>query len=307
VRKALIRLACALIAFVIGVTVNQFKPAKNQTTATVDNVDVIQHIEPPSDDRLALSDLFTSHKDVGLYNGWLIEKRHNHTGLADSLEDIQTYIVISKHGRKSLIFDAMVYHPAGNNAEFELVSLLGSSTHQLAISQEVGRGGAQWIVDLSSTARVLFDGPAWGVGRESSDCEFRDLDGDGIFEISLPITDFYSLSDKTGVAGAPLPMINFKYDLVTRKYQPANHVLARVYQESPDIAPDANDSYFRSAVIGYTLGLIYEGERERAWKYFNATYNLGDNKEIKARINKILLNQPVYKFIYKHSLIRSNS
>jgi hypothetical protein len=199
------------------------------------------------------------------------------------------------------MFDARVYHPAGNYADFDFVYLLGTSTPQLAISQEVPRGGSQWIVDLAGTPRVIFDGVAWGVGRESNDCEVRDLDSDGVFEISVPITDFYSLMDKMSVGQCPLPIITFKYDSTKRKYVPINHLLnesSSVRGIEPE--KESNELYVRSVILRDMLDLIYQGKRQRAWRYFDRTYNLADKKEIERRVKDILKDQPVYKYIYNN-------
>jgi len=311
VRKFLIRLGCAAIAFGLGLTVHRFKPAQNVAHSPVSKVINSPQSQPnfvdkidrsPEDqligDSLTLEDLLTSDKNVYIFNGYLIEKRYRNND--ESFLGIQEYISISKNGARPVIFDAKIDHPQGNSADFEVVSLLGPGTLQLAISQTVGRGGAQWIVDLSAKPRAIFDGVAWGVGREAGDCEIEDLDGDGIFEISLPITDFYSFMDKMAVADVPLPMIAFKYDPHKRRYFPANHILGTDQFQPREIPSYGNDLYFRSWVLDHMLELIYQGKRDQAWQYFNRTYNLDDKKEFERRVKDILRDQPIYKFIYKN-------
>jgi hypothetical protein len=302
VRKLLIRLACVAITFGLGLTLHQFKSAQNIKLSPVNvNTPQTQLKSPehqPIDDRFTLADLLTSEQNVALFNGYLIEKRYRNGD--DSFFGIQEYVAISKNGMKPLIFDAKIDHPQGNTADFEWVSLLGSSAHQLAISQEVGRGGAQWIVDLSAEPRVIFDGEAWRVGREADDCEIEDLDGDGVFEIIVPITDFYSFMDKMAVSNVPLPRITFKYDPHKRRYFPASHTLGLDQPKPRDIPRDGNDFYFRSRVLDQMLELIYKGKRQQAWQYFNTTYNLNDKKEFERRVKDILRDQPIYKYIYKN-------
>ena len=310
-RKLLIRIGCAAIAFGLGLTIHRFKSAQNVAHSPVSKVINSPQSQPnlvdksdgpledqPIDDRFTLADLFTSEQNVALFNGYLIEKRYRNGD--DSLFGIQEYVSISKNGMKPLIFDAKIDHPQGNSADFEWVSLLGSSAHQVAISQEVGRTGAQWIVDFTPNPKVIFDGDAWRVGRESGDCEIEDLNGDGIFEITLPIADFYSFMDKMAVGNVPLPMITFKYDPHSRRYLPANHVLDLDPPKPRDIPNDGDDLYFRSCVLDHLLDLIYKGKRHEAWQYFNRTYNLDDKKEIRQRVTNILSRQPVYKYIYKN-------
>lgn len=250
---------------------------------------------------MQFSDLLTSEESLHL-NGYLIKK----TIKTFTFEDLngyrsdQSYIELSKGATPLRSFDASAYHPSGNGADFGLFPFLGPQSQQVAISQDISRGGAQWIVDLSSMPRVVFDGPAWGVGRESYDCVVEDIEGDGIFEIRLPITDFYALMDKMAMAGIPLPMITFKYDLAKMGYFPINDILegssANVAQNEPE---ESNRHYFLSQILGKTLDLVYEGKRTEAWQYYNAAYNLDDKKEIERRVKNILRDQPVYKFIYK--------
>lgn len=252
---------------------------------------------------MQLSDLLTS-EDSLKFNGYLIRKamRTYTFDDMDGYRSDQGYVVISRGATQFRSFDAGLYHPAGNRAAFGLVPFLGTQSQQVVISQDISRGGAQWIVDLSSTPRVIFDGPAWGVGRESDDCEVEDVDGDGIFEISLPITDFYALMDKVGMAGIPLPMITFKYDSTKRSYFPVNHLLDRsseaFLQDAPR-EPEPDEPYFVQRILGPTLDLVYAGKRAEAWQYFNGAYNLDDKKEIERRVQEILRDQLVYKYIYK--------
>jgi len=230
------------------------------------------------------------------HNQYRIEKRFK--SIAGERQD-QAYVVLSKNGKVIQSFDGVAYHPQGNSIGFGLFGFLGANTQQLAITQEVFRGGVQWIVDLTPTPRVIFDGRAWQVGREGADCEVQDTDGDGVFELSLPITDFYKLMDKMSMSGIPLPMITFKYDSQKRKYYPVNHVLPSAQTNLFEQPDRTNEFFFRSAVLRNMLELIYQGKRDRAWQYFNSTYNLDDKKKIERRVKTILRSQPVYKYIYK--------
>ena len=232
------------------------------------------------------------------YNGYLIEKRLK--SIPNEME-AQAYVVLSKNGKVIRSFDGMAYHTMGNSVGFGLFNFLGSHTYQLAITQDVPRGGVQWIVDLTSTPRVIFDGRAWQAGREGADCDIQDIDGDGVFEISLPITDFYDLMDKMSVGQCPLPMINFKYDFSEHRYVPVNHLLNGSNTSGKlDPSRKSDAFYMRSTILDHTLELVYHGQRDKAWQYFNSTYNLDDKKEIERRVKAILRTQPVYKYIYKN-------
>jgi hypothetical protein len=305
VRKLLIRILCVLITFRLGVGVYLLQRAPQLPPSDMKN-EQPQPLEPklplPTYDGNSFSDLLTDNEAL-TYNGYLIESRYKTVPFGvGNQEENQGYVVLSKAGKLIRSFDGHAYHPLGNITAFGLFSFLGTTQKQIAIAQDVYRGGAQWIVDLSSTPAVVFDGPAWGVGRESIDCEVKDVDGDGVFEISLPITDFYALMDKMTVGSVPLPQITFKYDSNKRKYYPVNHILNRSTDSSePDVYGESNELYVRSAIIGHMLELIYAGKRNKAWQYFDAAYNLGDKKEIERRVKDILRDQPVYKYIYnKH-------
>ena len=308
-KKLLTRIGCAILTFSIGVGVNGLtfsdKDYPQAVVAEVQTPTVAESRSPiPVDDWTSFSDLLTDEETVH-YNGYVIERRYKDLQLADWLYRDQGFVVVSKNGKHVVSFDELAYHPLGNITEFGLFSFLGSDIKQLAISQSVPRGGMQWIVDLSSRPRVIFDGDLWRVGRDDADCLVEDLDGDSVFEISLPITDFYALMDKMAMSDIPLPTITFKYNSAQRKYLPANHFLRPLPELFPSdadiIAAQEETSGLRggSIVINNLLTLIYAGKREQAWRYFNATYNLADKKEIERRVKAILRDQPVYKFIYK--------
>jgi hypothetical protein len=210
-----------------------------------------------------------------------------------------TYAVVRRNGRTLSKFDSGLLSPLVNSTEFGLFSFLGGKTKQLVVSQDLPRTGTQWVASLLPRFRIIFDGQAWGVGRESDDMGIIDLDHDGVFEISVPITDFYELQDKMSMSQIPLPDIIFKYDLGKRKYLPANHqnYLVEEMKDSDDV--DTNDEpNHRSLVLRKMLTLIYAGKRTDAWKRFDQVYKLSDKEEIRRRVNSILSRQPVYKFIY---------
>ena len=268
-RNLLIRILCALVTFRIGVGVYLIQRAPQPLPSDI-SVEQPQPLQPTlplsTSDGNSFSDLLTDDEAL-TYNGYLIERRLKTVPFeVGKREEDQGYVVLSRAGKLIRSFDGHAYHPLGNSTAFGLFSFLGTTQKQIAISQDVYRGGAQWIVDLSSTPAVVFDGPTWRVGRESDDCKVKDVDGDGVFEISLPITDFYTMMDKMTVAGVPLTQITFRYDSNKRKYFPVNHILNRSTDSSePDVHGESNELYIRSAIIGHMLELIYQGRRDKAW------------------------------------------
>ena len=221
---------------------------------------------------------------------------------SSSLIDV-SYALLTRKGRALARFDDNIYFGMGNDTRFGLISVLGGSVKQVIISQDVPRGGTQWIIDLSRRARVIYDGPRWAVGREGDDMGVTDLDGDGVYEITVPITDFYDLQDKMSMAQIPLPEIVFKYDPRTREYLPANPLFQDYLFKgitSPADISATDELNHRSLVLRSTLTFIYAGKRQEGWEYFDHYYKLKDESEIRRRVKSILARQPVYKFIYNH-------
>jgi hypothetical protein len=213
-----------------------------------------------------------------------------------------SYGVLNRSRKRLMKFDANVYFGLGNSMRFGLISILGDHTKQAIISQDVYRGGVQWIVTLSRHPRVIFDGRIWSVGREGDDLGIVDIDGDGVYEMTVPITDFYVLHDKMSMSQIPLPSIIFRYDRVKRAYLPANRRF-RTYllQDLESIDSHLAISHpfeHKSAALKELLTYIYCGRRTEGWRFFDRTYALDDREEIRKRVKSILRQQPVYKFIY---------
>ncbi|HVS81602.1 MAG TPA: hypothetical protein VHE60_07690 [Pyrinomonadaceae bacterium] len=212
-----------------------------------------------------------------------------------------TYAVLKRKGIVLAKFDDNIYFGMGNDTRFGLFSFLDGPTKQLVISQDIFRGGTQWIISLSPQPRIIFDGPDWAVGREGDDMRTIDLDHDGVFEISVPITDFYDFQDKLPIARIPLPEIIFKYDARAMKYVPANpffesYALHGISDLEVEKSTDEFDQ--RAMALENLLAFIYVGKQNQAWDFYNRSYNLSDKEEIRRRVKAILIRQPVYKFIY---------
>ena len=207
-----------------------------------------------------------------------------------------SYAVLMKNDRPLLTFDGAIYFGLGNNTEFGLFELQGNGSQQFIVSQTVPRGGRHWVVSVSPEVRVLFDSGDYGVGRE----EFYviDLDKDGIYEISLPVTAFYLMQDKMYIGEIPLPEIIFKYDPKLQKYLPANHLFPdyalRDVESDIERLNNENGNYL-SKRLDILLRYVYARQAKKGWAFFDREYRRPDKKEIKARIISILKNAPVYK------------
>jgi hypothetical protein len=254
-----------------------------------------------------IGDVLTDDETLS-YHGYLVEKRHKKVRYEyppkmrsrPSWLDV-SYAVIKRKGVVLSRFDDNIYFGMGNNTRFGLFSFLGSPTKQIVISQDIFRGGTQWVVNLSPRYRIIFNGPNWGVGREGDDMGIIDLDHDGVYEITLPITDFYDFQDKLPIARIPLPEIIFKYDAITMRYVPVNPLFeSYALHGTSDLEVEESTDEFdqRAMVLETLLAYIYVGKQKQAWDFYDRSYKLSDKEEIRRRVKAILIRQPVYKFIY---------
>ncbi|MGH9958737.1 MAG: hypothetical protein ACREBC_16670 [Pyrinomonadaceae bacterium] len=254
---------------------------------------------------------FFVNEDRSDHQGYTIKRRFRKTLLEYGVEtgvrnhwiDVQ-YVTVEKTGKRLKIFDANLYLSlGGNTVDFGYFPFLDDQSQQLFVSQDIFRGGCQWVVSLSPVVRVIFDGQELGVGREASDLGAIDLDRDGVHEITAPITDFYQLHDKMSMSQIPLPTIVFKYHPTKQRYLPANssfrdYVFEGIV-EVPSASKDLADQFnHRSVALNNLLIHIYAGDEGNGWKTFNRAYQLGDKSELQLRIKSILRNQRVYNFIY---------
>lgn len=99
-----------------------------------------------------------------------------------------SYVVVRHKGKLIAKFDGDIYFPLGNSAEGGLFPLLGKGSKQLIVSQDIFRTGVQWVADFSKGFKIIFDGEKFNVGREGSDMAISDLDSDGVYEITVPMT-----------------------------------------------------------------------------------------------------------------------
>ena len=206
--------------------------------------------------------------------------------------------VIKRNGKVVAEFDGLD-HPVGSTTEFGLFDLLGDKTQQLIVSATAPRNGRHWVVSLQPDFRVLFDSDEYGVGRE----EFYviDIDKDGIYEISLPVTAFYCMHDKMYIGEIPLPEIVFKYDPYRKKYLPANSYYAdyalRGIDDEKRRLNDKNN-YFSSR-LSILLLYIFAGKEPEGWAFFDDAYRRPDKQEMRLRIQSVLNEQPLYKYLYQ--------
>jgi hypothetical protein len=215
------------------------------------------------------------------------------------------YAVLAQHGRTLFRFDGLDAG-FGNSIQFGLFSFLGKRGKQLVVSQDIYRGGNQWIVSLGRRPRVIYDGGVWLTGRESDDMSIADLDADGVYEIITPTCIFYGF-ESLCPACTPLPSIIFKYSERWKRYFPANRKFAallldgiedREHRIRPPGSPPDNMNHL-SDVLTVVGEYVFAGRERKAWTFYDRAYKLPDKKRMKARIRSVLNDSPVYRFIYQ--------
>jgi hypothetical protein len=268
----------------------------------------------PALDEVWAGDIFTDDEEL-TYRGYTVRKRSKRVRLdvppeTEPIWGEGDYVVLERAGKVVANFDAGMYTPMGNATSFGLFPLLGGGEKQLIVSQDISRGGNQWIVSLSPRARVIYDGDEYKAGREGNDMGIVDLDRDGVYEITQPVTRFYGFMGwKLAPARTPLPTVIFKYDQKAQTYLPAN-ALFRDYLLK-DVAaarerltgPDDHINHLAD-VLNIVLGYIFAGDEEGAWAFYEGAYNLPDKAEVKKEIEAELKDDPVYRFMYKRAAKR---
>lgn len=247
------------------------------------------------------------------YKGYVVQKRYKKVKLdyppeskePSGLVDV-SYAVLKRRGKVLAKFDG-IYFGAGNETSFGLFSFLGGSTKQLVVSQDIPRGGNQWIVSLSPRFRVIYDGFKFSTGREAYNMGVIDLDHDGIYEITQPITAFYEFSKWLPVSRTPLPTVVFKYDAKAGRYLPANrrfqaYLLRDVKKAKKQISGPENRIKHLADILPIVLDYIFAGKEKDAWAFYEMAYKLPDKAEVKGNIKAVLKKQPVYRYIYRKSV-----
>jgi hypothetical protein len=256
-----------------------------------------RNLIPAREEPRQLSDIF-SDEDLS-YRGYEVKRLTQKVRDETDREIEVSYAVLTKNKRRLLKF-AGLYFGAGNNTEFGVFDLLGQKSQQIIVSQTVPRGGRHWVVRVSPDVRVLFDSWDFDVGRE----EFYviDIDKDGVYEIVLPVTAFYSMQDKMYIGEIPLPEIIFKYNAKARRYLPANarfadYALHGIDRDLDQLRKD--DSNYLSRRLDILLRYIYAKQAPDGWATFVSAYQRPDRKEIMARIQSVLKDNATYKYLYR--------
>ena len=316
-RTYLLRIALALLTFVIGLATNRLSTAVHHRAVPGMTASQNANVIPPPAARARRFwpeprslDLEFVGTETLVYDGYLVKRFYKTARIEDAREEAGrlkpvevevSYGRLAKNGKILATFDAGAYHPMGNATDFGLFSLLGTETKQLVVSQSIWRGGQYWIVSLTPPARIIFCSGDWDVGR-GDNIRAIDIDNDGVDEIVDETTAFYDLQDKLTTMQIPLPEVIFKYDAKSKKYLPANnlhqdYLLRDMDAGVPTVSPPDNFNHL-SDVLKVTLRLIYAGREDEGWAFYDKSYKLADKEEIRARVMADLREDSVHQFLY---------
>lgn len=279
--------------------------AQSQTSAAGEGVEATPRQTNVEESPRLIDDAFVKGDSLS-YGGYVLEKRWKRVRYVYPREMKSppewldaTYAVLRRGRRVVAVFDG-VYSALENATHFGLFSFLGGDSKQLAVSLTIPRGGRHWVVDLSSGARVVFDSGDYEVGRE--ELSVIDVDRDGRYEISMPVTAFY-MFEEMSMAETPLPEIVFKYDKQAGKYLPANAdfpaYALRGVEDGMRGLDSAEGHGYLSKRLDILLRYVYAGRRQEGWNFFNREYRRADRDVLASKIRAELKRQRLYQFIYR--------
>lgn len=219
----------------------------------------------------------------------------------------------NKRLRKIVLAEALLHR---DTIKVEFRSLLAKLTKQLVLVEYSGGAHCCYqyqIFDLYPRFREIFNSEAFPVFDYMTDLEFKDLDGDGVFELVDDINTFASY--QSVFSGSVMPEMVFKFDRRTAKYRPANeqfksYVLRGVAEEIRDLQQENNKrqnkdpgfdgTSYEHKALDVLLKYVYAGEERRGWRFFEQNYQTGfyDTRDIKS----MLAQDGAYRYIYRHSL-----
>lgn len=253
------------------------------------------------DKTLNISDYYTQEDSLE-YKGYVIRKIAHKEKPEGLTEAVVTDAVIQKNGKTLLKFDG-IYYGLGNATDFGLFPFLGENEKQLVVSHTIPRGGAHYVIDFSPDPKVIFNSESFEIFGE--DFGIKDIDSDGIYEISLVKSVYYF---NFASSETPFTRIIFKFDNQTEKFLPANHKFPEFkHKEIDDQIKRFNESKDKrfSDVLGLTLTYIYAGRENEGWKFFDENFapddwalgKVEDKEQTKEKIKAALKKEAIYKFI----------
>jgi hypothetical protein len=202
--------------------------------------------------------------------------------------------------------------------KYGILNLLGKNSQQLIVFTYSGGAHCCYdysIYDLEPTIRAVYDSSIYDSGNVIGDELVPvDVDGDGISEFYRDVMAF-DYWGSGGHALASFPPAVFAYDKNTRRYAIANKrfpdfVMKRLddllalaaHDDWPDL--DTKSEYL---VRTRFLYMVYAGQRDAAWKYFDENYRsssgTGYQEQFKEKFKReakdIFAKDPIYLSMYR--------
>jgi hypothetical protein len=201
--------------------------------------------------------------------------------------------------------------------KYGLYNFLGTASKHLIVFTY--SGGAHCcsdyaIFELKPKLRVIYDSNIADSGNEvGNELVPIDIDGDGVFEFHRDVMAFDYMG-AAGHAGATFPPAIFAYDKKAAKYVPATKrfpgfvekqledLLSKLDTTSETDVEALNEYRVRTKF----LFMVYAGQRDTGWKYFEENYRSADGKgyqeqfkeQFKKKFLEIFAKEPTYLSIY---------
>jgi len=203
--------------------------------------------------------------------------------------------------------------------KYGFFNFLGGENKQLVVFTYSGGAHCCYgytIFDLTPKFTVLYDttksdsADADDVGNELVPV---DIDQDGVYEFYQDVMAF-DYDAPGGHSTSTFPPAIFAFDKSSHKFVPANKrfpefVLNRLRKNLADLKPWAEDSAKRGTVIPLEeldeisvrekfLYMVYAGQKDQAWKYFNDNYRFEFREKFRHDFLDAFQHDPTYLSIY---------
>jgi hypothetical protein len=300
----------AVVLFVILLIFAACKPtppAAQQTPAATPqpSATIASATPQPSKDEGKSAEDFLTKEEKLLYNGYEITKRKrmDKEDMRSTSRQVEVNYAEVRRGKRLIARFDDALPGIMHSIDFGFFPFFGGDSKQLLVSYSEFRGGRQWVVELVPTYREIFDTGDWGVGRESADLSFIDIDKDGVWEIQAA-EFWYYVFNELSMSETPVVDVLFKYDANTKKYLPANHFFReyslRGIEDQINSLPAQEGHGYLGRRVDVLLMYLYAGKEKEGWAFFERTYEAKGKAQIKARIRTVLKNSAVYQYVRKH-------
>lgn len=311
--KAILILTCVVLLLAIA----GCAPATTEAVSTVGAAAELtptpsQTPTPKADNefRQALADIWIEDDHTKIGNISIVRKCTS-VGENDYVGECELSV---RSGRKRLRTFS-IDHTRRYWLQYGFTDLLGKGSKQLIIHTYSGGAHCCYdyvIFDLFPTVRVIYDSTTTSAANAIGDELIPiDIDGDGILEFYRDVMAFDYMGEG-GHATASFPPAIFAYNKVAGKYVLATKRFPAFVMKllEPLVIPTGElgdpDMFNEYAVRTRFLFMVYAGQRDKAWKYFEENYRSikpgGYQDEFKdqfrAEFKESFAKDPTYLSIY---------